>query len=415
MDPHFAYYSAGASAQMNKILVLPEQINELKLRASYSEVGNSIPNNLFLASAKRNPATGAYISSAIINFKNPKPETTQSFEAGFDISLLDRSISLQATYYNAIMKNQFMKYEGAAGKEIYINGGKVRNQGIELTASYIFAPNNNFSWITNFNYAYNDNKILTVARKQNGQKYIHEIDMGNLSGLKIKFEEGGSYGDLYAVDFMRDEITGEIVVDPQTGAPFKLNGQANEYLGNMNAKHTLGWSNTFNYKDFSFYFLIDGKIGGKVISFTEAYLDYFGTSQRTADARDYALNNNLYWTSEDGVVTKPGMYIPGTNQVVPVDQYYQTIGGGSPVGRNYVYDATNFRLREISLAYTFRNLFGQSKNLTVSANARNLFFLYIDAPIDPDTSLSTQNALGNVDIFSMPTTRSFGISLKASF
>ena len=305
MDPHFAYYSAGASAQMNKILVLPEQINELKLRASYSEVGNSIPNNLFLASAKRNPATGAYISSAIINFKNPKPETTQSFEAGFDISLLDRSISLQATYYNAIMKNQFMKYEGAAGKEIYINGGKVRNQGIELTASYIFAPNNNFSWITNFNYAYNDNKILTVARKQNGQKYTHEIDMGNLSGLKIKFEEGGSYGDLYAVDFMRDEITGEIVVDPQTGAPFKLNGQANEYLGNMNAKHTLGWSNTFNYKDFSFYFLIDGKIGGKVISFTEAYLDYFGTSQRTADARDYAVANNLYWTSEDGVVTKP--------------------------------------------------------------------------------------------------------------
>ena len=426
MDPHFAYYSAGASAQMNKLLTLPDQINELKLRASYSEVGNSIPNNLFLASASRNPATGAYISSAIINFKNPKPETTQSFEAGFDLSLLDRSISLQATYYNAIMKNQFMKYQGAAGKEIYINGGKVRNQGVELTASYIFAPNNDFSWITTFNYAFNDNKILTVARKQNGQKYIHEIDLGNLSGLKIKFEEGGSYGDLYAVGFMkRDPNTGEIItdpskdgdviVDPQTGAPFKLNGQANEYLGNMNAKHTLGWANTFNYKNFSFYFLIDGKVGGKVISFTEAYLDYFGTSQRTAEARDYALANNLYWTSSDGAVTKPGMYIPGTKQVVPVDQYYQTIGGGSPVGRNYVYDATNFRLREISLAYTFRNLFGPSKNLTVSANARNLFFLYLDAPIDPDTSLSTQNALGNVDIFSMPTTRSFGISLKASF
>lgn len=308
-----------------------------------------------------------------------------------------------------------MKYEGAAGKEIYINGGKVRNQGIELTASYIFAPNNNFSWITNFNYAYNDNKILTVASKQNGQKYIHEIDMGNLSGLKIKFEEGGSYGDLYAVDFMRDEITGEIVVDPQTGGSIQTQWTSQRIPRQHECQAHPRLVNTFNYKDFSFYFLIDGKIGGKVISFTEAYLDYFGTSQRTADARDYALNNNLYWTSEDGVVTKPGMYIPGTNQVVPVDQYYQTIGGGSPVGRNYVYDATNFRLREISLAYTFRNLFGQSKNLTVSANARNLFFLYIDAPIDPDTSLSTQNALGNVDIFSMPTTRSFGISLKASF
>ncbi len=254
-----------------------------------------------------------------------------------------------------------MKYEGAAGKEIYINGGKVRNQGIELTASYIFAPNNNFSWITNFNYAYNDNKILTVARKQNGQKYIHEIDMGNLSGLKVKFEEGGSYGDLYAVDFMRDEITGEMVVDPQTQELlFKHNGQANEYLGNMNAKHTLGWSNTFNYKDFSFYFLIDGKIGGKVISFTEAYLDYFGTSNVRPMHGIMHLQQPLLdirgrWSKS------PGMYIPGTNQVVPVDQYYQTIGGGSPVGRNYVYDATNFRLREISLAYTFRNLFGRKQ------------------------------------------------------
>ena len=350
MDPHFAYYSAGASAQMNKLLTLPEQINELKLRASYSEVGNSIPNSLFLASAKRNPATGAVINSGIVNFKNPKPETTQSFEAGFDISLLDRSISLQATYYNAVMKNQFMKYKGSGGKDVYINGGKVRNQGIELTASYIFAPNNDFSWITNLNYAYNDNKILTVARKQNGQKYIHEVDMGNLSGLKVKFEEGGSYGDLYAVGFMKDAATGEVAVREDTGAPMKQNGVADEYLGNMNAKHTLGWSNTFNYKDFSFYFLIDGKVGGKVISFTEAYLDQFGTSERTADARDYAVANNLYWTSNRGQKF-PGMYIPGTSQVVPVEQYYQTIGGGSPVGHLAEYAKCSGQCRHFRHAY----------------------------------------------------------------
>ena len=107
------------------------------------------------------------------------------------------------------------------------------------------------------------------------------------------------------------------------------------------------------------------------------------------------------------------MYLEG--KIVPVEAYYKATGGSAPLGKNYVYDGTNFRLREISIGYTFRNLFGASKNLTVSANARNLFFLYKDAPIDPETSLSTQNALGNVDIFSMPTTRSFGISLKATF
>lgn len=414
MSPHFAYFSAGANARLSNIFELPRQINELKVRASYSEVGNSVPNMLLLASSKRNPVTSAYINGGVVSFKDPKPETTQSVEVGFDISLLDRTINLEATYYNALMKSQYMTYPGAGNKTIFINGGKVRNQGIELTASYVLAPNRNFSWVTNVNYAFNDNKIITVARKQNGQPYIYEVDMGNLSGLKVKFKEGGSYGDLYAVGFMTDDITGEVIVDEE-GNPFKKNGQANEYLGNMNAKHTLGWANTFTYKDFQFYFLIDGKIGGKVISFTEAYLDYFGTSERTGQARDNAIANNLYWTSEDGTVSKPGMYIPGTTQIVPIESYYTTIGGGTPIGRNYVYDATNFRLREVSIGYTFRNLFGAGKNLTLSANARNLFFLYKDAPIDPETSLSTQNALGNVDIFSMPTTRSYGLTVKATF
>lgn len=411
MKPHFAYWSVGGNAHLSKMMPLPEFMNDLKIRASYSIVGNSIPNSLFLASATRNPVTGALIPSGIVDFKDPKPETTGSFEAGFDLSMFDRALNIEATYYNAVMKNQFMKYQGAGGKEIYINGGKVRNQGVELTVGYVFAPNNNFDWRTNINYSFNINKILSVAKTQTGQDYDYEIDMGKNSGLKVKFEEGGSYGDLWAVDYRRNK-DGEIIQDVN-GRPLKKNGQSDLYLGNMNAKHTIGWANTFNYKDFQFYFLIDGKIGGKVISFTEAYLDYFGTSQRTADARLNAYENNIFWQNPLDDSWHPGMLVEG--KVYPVEGYYTGTGGQVPLGQNYVYDATNFRLREISVAYTFRDLFGKSKNLTLSANARNLFFIYKKAPIDPETSLSTQNALGNVDVFSMPTTRSFGISIKATF
>lgn len=410
MKPHFAYYSVGGNAHLSKMMTMPQFMNDFKIRASYSVVGNSIPNSLFLASATRNPVTGAIQPSGIVDFKDPKPETTGSFEAGFDMSLFGRSLNIEATYYNAVMKNQFMKYQGASGKEVYINGGKVRNQGVELTVGYVYAPNNNFDWRTSVNYSFNTNKILTVAKTSAGEDYIYEVDMGKNSGLKVKFEEGGSYGDLWAVDYRRKD--GEIQMDVN-GKPLKKNGQSDLYLGNMNAKHNIGWSNTFNYKDFQFYFLIDGKIGGKVVSFTEAYLDYFGTSQRTADARINAVNNNLYWESPLDGVKEPAMIVDG--QVFPVEGYYLGTGGQVPLGQNYVYDATNFRLREISIAYTFRDLFGKSKNLTLSANARNLFFIYKDAPIDPETSLSTQNALGNVDVFSMPTTRSFGISVKATF
>jgi hypothetical protein len=78
----------------------------------------------------------------------------------------------------------------------------------------------------------------------------------------------------------------------------------------------------------------------------------------------------------------------------------------------YIYSGTNFRLRELSLGYTFRNLMGQNKHLTLSFIARNLFFLYKDSPTDPDVSLSTSNGLGAFESFNMPSPRSFGFALN---
>lgn len=412
MATHYPYYSVGANVLLNNVWELPDQFNQLKVRTSYSEVGNSIPNTLFLQSATRNPATGGYIMSGQTDFKDPKPETTASFEAGFDLSMFNYSFNMDVTYYHAIMKNQFMSYKGKGGKTVFTNSGKVRNQGIEVTASYQLSPNSNFSWRTGVNFSYNNNKILSTAKKQDGKDLLREVDLGNGSGLKVKFLPGGSYGDLYATDYLKDK-DGNIRINKTTGKPFVDQANSTVKLGNMNAKYNLGWHNTFTYKNLQFYFLIDGKIGGKVVSFTESFLDFYGVSQRTADARLNAERNNLVWVNKKGV-SYPGMYL-SDGTLTSIEAYYTTTGGPTPLGQNYVYDGTNFRLREVSIGYTFNNLFGASKNLTISANARNLFFLYKDAPIDPETSLTTQNALGNVDVFSMPTTRSFGISLKATF
>ena len=412
MAKHYPYFSVGANVLINNLWQLPEQFNELKVRTSYSEVGNSIPNELFLQSAKRNPATGGYIMSGQTDFKDPKPETTASFEAGFDLSMFNHAFNMDITYYHALMRNQFMSYSGKGGKTVFTNSGKVRNQGIEITASYTLSPNADFSWRTGANFSYNSNKILSTAKKQDGKDLLREVDLGNGSGLKIKFLPGGSYGDLYATDYLKDK-DGKIRINKTTGRPFIDQANSTVKLGNMNAKYNLGWHNTFIYKDLQLYVLIDGKIGGKIVSFTESFLDFYGVSQRTAESRLNAERNNIVWVNKKGV-SYPGMYL-ADGTLTSIEAYYSATGGPTPLGQNYVYDGTNFRLREISLGYTFRNVFGASKNLTVSANARNLFFLYKDAPIDPETSLTTQNALGNVDVFSMPTTRSFGISLKATF
>jgi hypothetical protein len=107
------------------------------------------------------------------------------------------------------------------------------------------------------------------------------------------------------------------------------------------------------------------------------------------------------------------MYINEGRDLVSVEDYYSTVGSSD--APNYIYNGTNFRLRELSLGYTFRDLLGDGKNLSLSVVGRNLFFIYKDAPVDPDISVSTANGLGGIDMFNMPSTRSFGVNLKLNF
>ncbi len=158
--------------------------------------------------------------------------------------------------------------------------------------------------------------------------------------------------------------------------------------------------------------LFDGKIGGKVVSFTEAYLDRLGLSQRTADARLAAEKDPTLRFVDDEGDEYPALRMED-GRLAPIQKYYEGIGGDINATQ-YVYDATNVRLRELSLGYTFKNLLGNRKNLSVSLIARNLFFIYVDAPVDPDTSLSTGNGLGGFDIFNMPSARSVGFSASLS-
>lgn len=401
---NYGYFSVGGNALLHQIVTLPEVITNLKVRASYSEVGNSIPNVLYNA-RNTNPLTGASTPSPYSYFDNPIPEKTKSFEAGFDISLFGSTLNWDLTYYNSAMHNSYLTIDDLGGLKKPVNAGIIRNQGIETTVGYNLAFAKDWMWRTSVNFSYNYNKIEKTYTDKDGTPAKLEQSIAG-GKVMVRYNEGGSYGDLYAKDFKRNEDGSINLVN---GAP-QLDEKNYVYLGNMNSKINLGWSNTISYKDFSLYFLINGRIGGKVISLTEGLLDAVGNSQRTADARLAAEANNLYTPNGE-----PAMYLPdGSGELVSIEKYYKQVGGNT-YGTQYVYNATNFRLGELSLGYTFRNLFGASKHLSLSFVARNLCFLYKDAPVDPDLALSTQNGLGAFDVFNMPSARSFGISLKANF
>ena len=409
----YGYFGFGANAIISNIVKMPEWFNYLKYRASYSEVGNSIPGTVF-AAGSTNYQTGAFSASQWATFKDPRPEKTASFETGIEALFLNNRLSFDLTYYNSTMSNLYLVGTNASGKSIPMNSAKIRNQGIEATVGYDFKFGQ-LRWKTSYNLSFNDNKILRTAYdEKTGKENVIATYVG---GVQVLYKEGGSMGDMYVTDLKRDangyyfvSDDGELSMETESEKTY------GKFVGNQNAKWQMGWSNTFTWKDLSLSFLINGRIGGKVLSMTESYLDGYGLSQRTADARLYAEKNNIYADPCYGNNLLGIALNDGSGRVVPIDAYYNSVGGVTPQDiERYLYSGTNFRLRELSLGYTFRNLFGQNKNLSLSFIARNLFFIYKDAPVDPDVSLSTGTGLGAFEVFNMPSSRSFGFSLNVNF
>ena len=222
--------------------------------------------------------------------------------------------------------------------------------------------------------------------------------------LQRDFFLTGSIGDIYGKAFIRDEA-GSIVYGTDgdyKGLPL-VEGDGNTVkVGNANPDFMLGWNHSFSYKGFSLYFLLDWRYGGEVLSQTQAEMDLYGVSKATAQARD------------KGYVSLEGQ------QISDVKGFYKNVvGGRAGVTEYYMYDATNLRLREISLSYSFPRKWVQKtnclKDLQLSFVARNLCFLYKKAPFDPDLVLSTGNDNQGIEVFGMPTTRSLGFTLTCEF
>ncbi len=462
-DDNYGYFGFGANAILSDIFKLPKWFTYAKYRLSYSEVGNSIPNVSYF-----DVNTDTSLGTAGVTSRNrfvPIPEKTKSFETGLEMQFLRDCLTFDITYYNSAMHNSYLEIAGTNGKMQPVNSGIIRNQGIEMTLGYDWKINKNLRWKTSVNFSYNHNEIEETAKDKYGNSKDMATSFAN-GKIQLLYRKGGSYGDIYITDFTRykedvyveyrpeqkyDEANnplfnadgtpvmidvpyyntegngelankaGDIYITngkPSLGGyataasngkirVYEANKKFQKYAGNVNSKYQLSWSNTLTWKDFSLYFLINGRIGGKVVSLTEGYLDEIGSSKRTGDARLYAEANNIY--TEDG---RHGMYLNEGRNLVAVEDYYTFIGGSD--ASSYIYNATNFRLRELSLGYTFRDLFGENKNLNVSFVCRNLFFLYKDSPVDPDVSLSTANGLGGIDVFNYPSARSFGINLKVN-
>ena len=401
----YLYPAFGLSAVISQMIQLPEAISYLKVRASNSMTGNEVPFNVVnpwnsIGGAGGPSGIGGINRNSQVPFTNLNPEIITSNEVGTDIKFLNGRLGFDFTYYNSVSTNQFLSLAAPSGSgysSYFVNAGKIVNKGFELTIDAQPFRTENFAWNTNINLSRNQNEIVElIAANPNYQ--VGGDDEGFASIIKA----GGSFQDLYIFKFNRNSA-GQIILSP-AGVPTKAATQVK--VGNVNPDLIAGWNHNLTYKDFFVSALINAKFGGVAFSKTEAFLDSYGASQRSADAR-------LNATIPINAVSSTGTAVTSIDPVL----YYSAIGDRNKIMEPYVFSRTNVRLGQLAFGYNLKinKTSFPIKDASFSLVARNLFFFYKEAPFDPEQSMSTANGMQSNDVFSMPSTRSVGFNVKLTF
>lgn len=401
----FFYPSVGLSWIIDHSLKMPEWVNLGKVRAAWSKVGNDLPlfiSNPIAGSNDMIVAGGAIQTNTKAPFDELKPEMSTSWEIGTEWKLFNYRLDFDFTFYKTNTKNQLFTLPSSAGaayKYYYVNAGNIQNKGLEISLGVTPVLTSDFLWKTDISFSTNKNEVIELHPDLKTFVYGDE---GFSSSYSMRLVKGGALGDIYGKAFERDAEGRIIFTEDQEGdlIPNVIGSGNTEKVGNCYPDFMLGWSNTLTYKGFSLYFLIDGRFGGDVLSQTQADMDQKGVSRSSGEAR------NAGYVDLEGTHVDPA-------------KFYTAVSGRNGCTEYYMYDATNIRLRELSLGYTFpQKMMDKVKfvrDVQLSFVSRNLFFFYKPAPFDPDAVLSTENNNQGIDVFGMPTTRSLGFNVKLTF
>ncbi len=407
-DSYF-YYSVGGSVVLSQVIPnMPENLHYVKLRSSFADVGN--PFSRFYANPTRpwNSSNNGWELTTQNPLYNLKPERTRSFELGLTMRFL-KHFDFDASYYSTVTRNQTFNAGLPASSQysnIYVQSGKIRNRGIELSLGYENTWDK-FTWSSNFTASSNGNEILEMGNNvidpETGEMMnIGDIipKNGGLGNVRFLLREGGSLGDIYSrADLVRDS-NNDIYVDADNNMYVENKTQTKDFikLGSVFPDANLAWRNDMRFGNFNVGFLITARLGGVVYSRTQAISDSYGVSEASAAARDAG-----------------GVMINGNDFVDPYS-WYQTIATGDTVPQYYTYSGTNVRLQEASIGYTIpRHKLGGVVDMTLSLVGRNLFMIYNKAPFDPEAVATTGNYYQGIDNFMMPSMRSIGFNVRLKF
>lgn len=429
----YVYPSFSGSFVFSELTKLGNLLPYGKLRMSWAQVGSDTdPYQLGLVYTKSKftyPGyTIGYINNSTIPNKDLKPTRTNSFEIGLETKFLNNRMGLDITYYSQKSKNQIMGMASSwTSGYTYrlINAGEIDNKGIEIALNTRPIQTKDFSWDLNLNFSKNSNKVRRLVDDMD----MFELEKASWLDVQVAAKVGENFGSIVGPDFKRNNA-GQILIDPSTGLPEY--DKSNHVLGNASWKWTGGITTTLTYKNLSLNAIFDVKVGADLYSMSARASYESGKAKETLAGREDwykseeqrqeagIAKGSASWKPTGGYIA-PGVIDNGDGTYRKNDIYVNPEDYWMNVCRNapsmFIYDNSYVKCRELTLSYNVPQQWLKKaiNGLTISLVARNPFIVWKNIPnIDPDSNYNNTTGMG-LEYGSLPSRKSYGISVNVKF
>ncbi len=413
----FSAVGAGYNFQNASFVADSDVLSTLKLRAGWGQVGNqAIPTlGRFTLNSQ---TTAQYTFDGTLAGMNPAVyltqigndeltwETTDSFNAGFDIGFWNNRLSLAVDVYQQNTKDLLLLYTlpNTQNLRFYENVGEVVNKGLDVTINGTVIQKDELNWNVGLTGSYLENEITKLA---DGVPLIEgQLQMAGSGGGPLNYySEGGSIGDFYGSKYLGTwkSTDPEVVAGTEVAGTerYETDADGNIVLGTIGnglPDFTWGLNNTVDFKNWTFNLMITGSHGNDVYNMVRANA------------------NQVIATYPDRWASEPA-WTPTNETNVPRS-------GTSLTGRSsrYVEDGSFVRINNLSAAYTFDNIKG-IESLRIYGSGENLFLFTDYNGYDPEVQSNRQvinqgenaDATTGIDGGAYPNPRSFTLGFTLTF
>lgn len=386
-------------------------LDDLKLRVSYGELGNSNGINDFEAVPSFS-GSGQYLGAPgqVLNLANDQLtwERSKQLNFGFDYAILDSRISGSIDFFRNDTGDQLFNTPlplESGFTAIRSNVGEVRNEGIELELQSVNIDRGDFKWVSNFNITFLRNEVLSLPGG------LDSLGVGTVNDLIV----GQSTDFLWGVNYAG--------VNPANGRPMWINRAGQYVYGNIDPQEDAyvigkanpdgfgGLANTLTYKGFTLDVFFQFQFG----------LDAINTDLSAYADSGSGENNQLVsqldrWQNPGDVTNVPIAYEGG--QVDGFDLTSLVTNPGDVINNGrYMSDASYLRLKQVTLAYdlpsSFVSKIGMDR-VNLFAQAINLWTLTNYDGIDPEVA-GRQASVGGSNTGQFPVGRQLTMGINITF